>query len=77
MLHLSNDLYRLLIFSLLELYFLSSGVQLLGQGSSKGYLFLEPEVPLMLYMLHMDVSRPTCSLREMSILCSVQELAMM
>jgi hypothetical protein len=29
-----------------------------------------------LYRLDMDVSRPTCSLRVMSILCSIQELTM-
>jgi hypothetical protein len=43
---------------------------------SKGYMLLELEVPFILYELHMDVSRPNCSLREMSILHSIQELTM-
>jgi hypothetical protein len=76
MLHLSNGLHCLFIFSLPELHFFHSGVQLLGKCSTKGYLLLELEVPFILYMLDMDVSRPACSLREMSILCSIQELTM-
>jgi hypothetical protein len=39
-------------------------------------MLLELEVPFILYMLDMDVSRPTCSLREMSTLRSIQELTM-
>jgi hypothetical protein len=39
-------------------------------------MLLELEVPFILYRLDMDVSRPTCSLREMSILRSIQELTM-
>jgi hypothetical protein len=42
----------------------------------KGNLLLKLEVPFIFYMLDMDVSRPTCSLREMSILHSIQELTM-
>jgi hypothetical protein len=76
MLHLLNGLHCLFIFSLPEFHFFCSGVQLLGKCGSKGYLLLELEVPFILYMLDMDVSRPTCSLREMSILCSIQELTM-
>jgi hypothetical protein len=76
-LYLLNGLHCLFIFSLPRFHFLGSGVQFLGKCSSKGYLFLELEVSLILYELHMDVSRPTCSLREMAILHSVQELAMM
>jgi hypothetical protein len=76
MLHLSNGLHCLFIFSLLEFHFFRSGVQLLGKCGSKGYLLLESEVPLFFYRLDMDVSRPTCSLREMSILHSIQELTM-
>jgi hypothetical protein len=36
-------------------------------------LLLELEVPFILYRINMDVSRPACSLREMSILYSIQE----
>jgi hypothetical protein len=76
MLHLSNGLHCLFIFSLPEFHFFCSGVQLLGKCGSKGYLLLEFEVPFILYKLDMDVSRTTCSLSEMSILCSIQELTM-
>jgi hypothetical protein len=76
-LHLLNGLYCLFIFSLPELHFFRSGVQLLGKCGSKGYLLLELEVPFILYRLNMDVSRLTCSLREMSILLSIQELTLM
>jgi hypothetical protein len=62
--------------SLPEFHFFHSGVQLLGKCGSKGYLLLELEVPFILYMLNMDISRPTFSLREMSILRSIQELTM-
>jgi hypothetical protein len=70
-LHLLYGLHCLLILFLPEFYFLNSGVQLLGQGSSKGYLLLELKIPLILYELHMDVRRSACPLREMSILHSV------
>jgi hypothetical protein len=75
-LHLLNGLHCLFIFSLPEFHFFHSGVQLLGKCGSKGYLLLEFEVPFILYRLDMDVSRPTCSLREMSILHSIQDLMM-
>jgi hypothetical protein len=75
-LHLSNGLHCHFIFSLPEFHFFYSGVQLLGKCDSKGYLLLELEVPFILYRLDKDVSRPTCSLREMSILRSIQELTM-
>jgi hypothetical protein len=75
-LHLLNGLHCLFIFSLQEFHFFHSGVQLLGKCGSKGYLLLELEVPFILYMLDMDVCRPTCSLRELSILRSIQELTM-
>jgi hypothetical protein len=75
-LHLSNGLHCLFIFFSPEFHFFCSGVQLLGKCGSKGYLLPEHEVPFFLYMLDMDVSRPTCSLREMSILHSIQELTM-
>jgi hypothetical protein len=75
-LHLLYGLHCLLILSLPEFYFLSSGVQLLGQDSSKGYLLFELEVHLILYGFHVDVCRSACPLREMSILRSIQELAM-
>jgi hypothetical protein len=42
----------------------------------EGYLLLELEVPFIFYRLDMYVSRPTCLLRVMSILCSIQELTM-
>jgi hypothetical protein len=76
MLHLSNGLHYLFIFSLPEFHFFYSGVQLLGKCGSKGYLLLELKVPFILYKLNMDVSTPACSLREMSILCSIQEVTM-
>jgi hypothetical protein len=76
MLHLSNGLHCLFIFSWPEFHFFRSGVQLHGKCGSNGYLLLELEVPFILYRLDMDVSRPRCSLREMSILCSIQELTM-
>jgi hypothetical protein len=75
-LHLSYVLHCLFILSLLEFHFFHGGVQFLSQGSSKGYLLFDVEVHLVLYMLHMDIGRPACSLREMSILRSVQELIM-
>jgi hypothetical protein len=75
-LHLSNGLHCLFILSLLEFHFIRSGLQLLGKCGSKGYMLLEFEVPFILYKLNMYVSRPTCSLREMSILHSIQELTM-
>jgi hypothetical protein len=75
-LHLSNGLHCLFIFSLPEFHFFRSGVQFLGKCGSKGYLLLELEVPFIMYRLDMDVSRPTCSLRKMGILCSIQELTM-
>jgi hypothetical protein len=75
-LHLSNGLHFLFIFSLPEFQFFSSGVQLLGKCGSKGYMLLELEVPFILYRLDMDVNRPASLLREMSILCSIQELTM-
>jgi hypothetical protein len=76
MLHLSNGLHCLFIFSLSEFHFFHCGVQLLGKCGSKGYMVLELEVLFILYKLDMDLSRPTCSLREMSILCSIQELTL-
>jgi hypothetical protein len=63
-------------FFLPEFHFFHSGVQLLDKCGSKGYLLFELEVPFILYGLNMDVSRPTCLLREMSILHSIQELTM-
>jgi hypothetical protein len=75
-LHLLNSLHCLFIFSLPEFHFFRSGVQLLAKCCSKGYVLLELEVPFILYRLNMDVSRPTCSLRKMGILCSIQELTM-
>jgi hypothetical protein len=75
-LHLSNGLHCLFIFSLPEFNFFCSGVQLFGKCGSKGYLLLDLEVPFILYKLNMDVSRRACSLREMSILYSIQELTM-
>jgi hypothetical protein len=75
-LHLSNGLHCVFTFSLPKFNFFRSGVQLLGKCGSKGYLLLELEVPFILYMLDMDVSRPAYSLREMSIPCSIQELTM-
>jgi hypothetical protein len=75
-LHILNGLHCLFIFSLPEFLYFRSGVQLLGKCGSKGYLLLELEGPFILYRLNMDVSRPSCSLREMSILCSIQELTM-
>jgi hypothetical protein len=75
-LHLSDGPYCLFIFFLPEFHFFHSGVQFLGKRCSKGYLILELEVPFLLYRLDMNVRRPTCSLREMSILCSIQELTM-
>jgi hypothetical protein len=75
-LHLSNGLHCLFILSLPEFHFIRSGLQLLGKCGSKGYMLLEFEVPFILYKLNMYVSRPTCLLREMSILHSIQELTM-
>jgi hypothetical protein len=57
-----------------KFHFFSGGVQLLGKCDSKGYMLLELEIPFILYMLDMDVSRSTCSLRKMGILCSIQEI---
>jgi hypothetical protein len=62
--------------SMPEFHFFCSGVQLHGKCGSKGYLLLELEVPFILHRLDMDVSRPTCSLREMGVLHSIQELTM-
>jgi hypothetical protein len=53
-----------------------SGVQFLGERSGKFHLLLELEVPWIGYMLHMDVGRSTSSLGKVSILHSIQELAM-
>jgi hypothetical protein len=75
-LHLPFGLHCFLILSLPEFYFFSGGVHLVGKRSSKGYLLLELVVHLILYGLHMDVGRSACPLREMSILCSIQELTM-
>jgi hypothetical protein len=75
-LHLPNGLHCLLIFSLPKFHFLGIEVQLFGKHRNKGYFLLEHEVHLILYGLHMYVCRPACSLREMSILRSIQELAM-
>jgi hypothetical protein len=75
-LHLSYGLHCLFILSLLEFHLLCGGVQFHSQGICKGYLLLELDVHLVLYGLHMDIGIPACSLREMIILHSVQELIM-
>jgi hypothetical protein len=74
--HFLNDLHCFLILPLPKFHFLSGGVQFLSQCSSKSYLLPELEIPFVLYGLNMDVGRSTSSLRKVSILCSVQELAM-
>jgi hypothetical protein len=75
-LHLSYGLHCFPILSLPEFDFFSGGVQLISKGSSKGYLLLELEAPFILYRLNMNACRSACMLREISILCSIQELAM-
>jgi hypothetical protein len=75
-LYFLNGLHCLFIFSLPEFHFFRCGVQLLDKCGSNGYLLLKLEVPFILYGLHMDVRRSTCSMREMSILRSIQELTM-
>jgi hypothetical protein len=75
-LHLLNDLHCFFIVSLPEFHFFHSGVQFLSLRSSKSYLLPELEVPFILYELNMDVGRSTSSLRKVSILRSVQVLAM-
>jgi hypothetical protein len=59
-----------------EFHFLHSGVQFLSEHSGKFHLLLELEVPCIGYMLHMYVGRSTSSVGKMSILHSIQELAM-
>jgi hypothetical protein len=75
-LHLPYGLHCLLVLSLSEFHFFSSGVQLVGKCSSKGYLLLELEVYLISCGFHMDMGRSACALTEMSILYSIQELTM-
>jgi hypothetical protein len=75
-LHLLNDLHCFFIFFMPELHFFRSGVMFLSQRSSKSYSLPELEVPFILYGLNRDVGRSTSLLRKVSILRSVQELAM-
>jgi hypothetical protein len=75
-LRLPYGLHYLFIHSFPEFHFFSGGAQQLGKRGSKGYMLLELEVHLIFYGLHMDVGRSACPLREMSILCSIQEMIM-
>jgi hypothetical protein len=61
-LDLLYGLYYIFILLLLEFHSQNNGVQLLGERNGKGHLLPKLEVPLICYMLHMDVGRSTSTL---------------
>jgi hypothetical protein len=67
--HVPYGLHCFVILPLPKYYFFNGGVQLLGQGTSKGYLLLEIEVPLILYGLRVGAHQTSISCTNMSSKC--------